>query len=182
MIQPTVQIQESRTHKLVIQPQVRLAEPRDYQRILDILNIAIRQRRVTALLTPVTMASRQDWFKEHNDGIHPIYVAEVNHEIAGWMAVTAYRSGREGFKYACEVSYYLAPEYQGQGIGSALMDHVIKASRARGIKHLMAVIFANNIPSQRLAKKFGFKVWGCFPGIVEIDGTTTDCFQMGRKL
>ncbi len=162
---------------------IRLAEEKDYQRILDILNIAIYQRRVTALLTPVTMESRKGWFKEHTDGIHPIYVAETADGIvAGWMAVTAYRSGREGFRHACEVSYYLAPEYQGHGIGSALMAYVIEASRKRGLKNLMAVIFADNIPSQQLVKKFGFEQWGCFPEIVEIDGRTTDCYQMGLKL
>lgn len=161
---------------------VRLAEEKDYQRILDILNMAILERRVTALLTPVTMESRRSWFKEHSDGIHPIYVAEKDGIVAGWMAVTAYRSGREGFKHACEISYYIAPEYRSSGVGSNLMEHVIRESRNRGLKNLMAVIFADNLGSQRLAFKYGFKIWGTFPGIVEIDGRTTDCYQMGLKL
>ena len=74
---------------------VRLAKEKDYQRILDILNAAILERRVTALLTPVTMESRRGWFKEHSDGVHPIYVAEKDGIVAGWMAVTAYRCGRQ---------------------------------------------------------------------------------------
>ena len=144
---------------------VRLAKEKDYQRILDILNAAILERRVTALLTPVT-----------------IYVAEKDGIVAGWMAVTAYRCGREGFKHACEISYYIAPEFRGSGIGSSLMEHVICESRKRGLKNLMAVIFADNLGSQRLAFKYGFKIWGTFPEIVEIDGRTTDCYQMGLKL
>jgi len=161
---------------------VRLAKEKDYQRILDILNAAILERRVTALLTPVTMESRRGWFKEHSDGVHPIYVAEKDGIVAGWMAVTAYRCGREGFKHACEISYYIAPEFRGSGIGSSLMEHVICESRKRGLKNLMAVIFADNLGSQRLAFKYGFKIWGTFPEIVEIDGRTTDCYQMGLKL
>lgn len=161
---------------------VRLAKKKDYQRILDILNMAIKERRVTALLTPVTLKNRQEWFKEHSDGIHPIYVAEKDGVVAGWMAVTAYRSGREGFKRACEISYYIAPEYQGCGVGTRLMEHVIAESRRRGLKNLMAIIFADNFGSLRLAMKHGFKIWGNFPEIVEIDGRTTDCYQMGLKL
>ncbi|MEG0378006.1 MAG: N-acetyltransferase family protein [Eubacterium sp.] len=161
---------------------VRLAKEEDYARILDILNMAILERRVTALLTPVTLESRRNWFKEHNDGIHPIYVAKKMGEVAGWMAVTAYRSGREGFRHACEISYYIAPSYRHCGIGSLLMDHVITESRKRGLKNLMAVIFADNMASQKLALKHGFEIWGRFPEIVEIDGRTTDCFQMGLKL
>lgn len=162
--------------------EVRLAQKKDYQRILDILNMSIKERRVTALLTPVTLRSRQSWFKEHSDGEHPIYVAQKDGVVAGWMAVTAYRSGREGFRRACEISYYIASEYQGYGVGSRLMDHVIMESRKRGLKTLMAIIFADNFGSLRLAMKHGFKIWGNFPEIVEIDGRTTDCYQLGLHL
>ncbi|MEG0075127.1 MAG: N-acetyltransferase family protein [Eubacterium sp.] len=161
---------------------VCLAQEQDYQRILNILNLAIYERKVTALLTPVTLESRKNWFKEHQDGIHPIYVAKINNLVVGWMAVTAYRSGREGFKHASEISYYMAPEYRECGVGTALMDHVILESRKRGLKNLMALIFADNLGSQRLAFKYGFEIWGKFPNIVEIDGRTTDCYQMGLKL
>ena len=85
------------------EPLIRLARPGDYQRILDILNDAIEKRRYTALLTPVTIESRRQWFQDHQDGRHPIYVADIGDDIAGWMAVTAYRDGREGFCHACEV-------------------------------------------------------------------------------
>ncbi|MGL4282892.1 GNAT family N-acetyltransferase [Eubacterium aggregans] len=76
---------------------IRKAEKKDYQRILDILNMAIAGREVTALLSPVTMEGRKQWFKDHEDGIHSIYVAEQDGFVLGWMAINAYRSGREGF-------------------------------------------------------------------------------------
>lgn len=161
---------------------IRVFKKEDEQRILDILNMSIRGRRVTALLTPVTMEGRQGWFKEHSDGVHPIYVAELDGKVIGWMAVTAYRSGREGFFNTCELSYYLDPDYQHQGIGKKLMAYVIDACRKQGLKNLMLVIFSDNKASLRLAANFGFQVWGRFPGIVEIDGRTADCYQLGLKL
>jgi L-amino acid N-acyltransferase YncA len=161
---------------------VRLFEEKDEQRILDILNMAIADRRVTALLTPATRQKRAPWFAEHRTERHPIFVAEVDGRVVGWMAVTAYRSGREGFSRACELSYYLDKAYQHQGIGTVLMDRVIARCRALGYKHLMLIIFEDNLPSLSLARKFGFEPWGLFPGIVEIDGHTKDCFQMGRAI
>ena len=161
---------------------VRKAERNDYERILDILNMSIRERKVTALLTPVTMESRKQWFKDHEDGIHRIFIAELEGEVVGWMAVNAYRSGREGFNKACEVSYYIDPAYHGQGIVSILMQHVIDVSRQARLKHLMLVIFSNNAKSLGLAHKFNFRIWGTFPDIVEIDNRTTDCYQLGLKL
>lgn len=161
---------------------VRRAEKKDYERILEILNMAIERRHVTALLTPVTMESRKKWFKEHEDGIHSIYVAEKDGRVLGWMAITAYRSGREGFSKATELSYYIDYNCHGMGLGSALMEYVIGICRSEGIKHLMLVVFANNLKSLALAHKFHFRIWGTFPDIVEIDGVTTDCYQLGLKL
>ncbi len=162
--------------------QIRRAIPKDYQRILDILNMSIRARKVTALLTEVTMESRKQWFKDHEDGIHSIYVAEADGVVVGWMAINAYRSGREGFARACELSYYIDHQERGKGIGSKLMEYVIEESRKEGLKHLMLVIFSDNHRSINLAHKFHFRIWGTFPGIVEIDGRTTDCYQLGLRL
>ena len=123
---------------------VRLFEEKDEQRILDILNMAIADRRVP-------------WFVEHRAERHPIFVAEVDGRVVGWMAVTAYRSGREGFSKACELSYYLDKAYQHQGIGTVLMDRVITRCRTLGYRHLILIIFEDNLPSLSLARKFGFE-------------------------
>lgn len=161
---------------------VRPCEPKDRQRVLDILNQAIKKRKVTALLTPVTMAGREGWFREHDDGKHPIYVVELDGQVVGWMAVTAYRSGREGFATACELSYYLDENMRHRGIGTILMREVIDRCRKLGYKHLMLIIFEDNKASRGLAEKFGFTPWGRFPKIIEIDGRVIDCLQYGRHI
>ena len=164
--------------------EVRLARENDHQQIIEILNAAIAERRYTALLKPASIVGRAEWFRAHQDGIHPIYVAEDQKtgRVVGWMAVNAYRSGREAFARSCEISYYIAPAFRGHGVGTILMERVIEESRKRGLKNLMAVIFADNQGSLRLAKKHGFEIWGKFPEIVEIDGRETDCYQMGLRL
>ena len=162
---------------------IRGAEPKDYEKILEILNHAIALRSVTALLTPVTMEKRKQWFKDHEDGIHRIFVATTEkNEVVGWMAINAYRNGREGFDGACEVSYYVEPTCQQKGVASRLMEHVIESGRQTGLTHLMLIIFSTNQPSLRLAHRFGFRIWGTFPEIVNIDGKVMDCYQLGLRL
>lgn len=171
-------------NKTEIKPklQVRTATTKDQQRIVDILNARIRERRYTALLTSVTVESRQDWFREHNNGTHQIYVIEDQDAVIGWMAVTAFRSGREAFDQTAEISYYVDTDREGRGIGKTLMAHVITECRQKGLKNLISMVFGDNERSLGLAKKFGFTEWGRLPQVIEIDGRVTDYLIMGLKI
>lgn len=161
---------------------IRRAEEKDYPAVLDILNQAIKERRYTALLTPATLSSREKWFKEHSDQRHPIFVYEKDNSILGWMAVSAYRDGREGFMNTCEISYYIDENERNKGIATKLLEHTLEFSKKNNIKNLMAVVFIDNQASRKLIEKFGFEIWGRFPDIVEIDDCHKDCLQYGRKV
>lgn len=161
---------------------IRIAKEEDKKSILDILNQSIKDRKFTALLTEATLENRKEWFNKHSDKVHPIFVYERDNEVLGWMAVSEYRDGREGFKHTCEISYYIDENSRNNGIATKLLDHVLSYSKENGLKNLMAVIFEDNIYSRSLVEKFGFTKWGYFPDIVEIDGQTKGCLQYGRKL
>lgn len=170
------------TEPAAAQVRVRPFCPEDEPAILDILNQSIVERKVTAQLTPATMAARRGWFAMHSARRTPLFVAESEGEILGWIAVTSYRGGREGFLKTCELSYYLDRHCRHQGIGSKLMAHALDECRKLGYRHVLLIIFEHNQPSQGLARKFGFTVWGRFPNIVDIDDQIQDCLQMGRDL
>lgn len=164
------------------QMKIRRFRTEDEPAILSILNQSIVERKVTAQLTPATMEARRGWFAMHSARRYPIFVAEEDGDVLGWMAVTPYRGGREGFSKTCELSYYLDRNCRHQGIGSKLMTHALDECRKLGYRHVLLIIFEHNQPSQGLARKFGFTVWGRFPNIVDIDGHIQDCLQMGRDL
>jgi phosphinothricin acetyltransferase len=161
---------------------IRRVEQKDYQRVLDILNKAIEDRIFTALLTTTSMEERKDWFIKHSLPKHPMYVAEIDDHVVGWITLGAFRDGREGFLCTSELSYYIDENYRGQGIGSKLMDTAIEAAKEIGCSNLLAVIFDTNIGSQKLAIKKGFKLWGHLPDVIEIDGKTHGCDYWGLKL
>lgn len=161
---------------------IRLVEKKDYQRVLDILNESIEERAYTAQLTPATMESRRPWFVGHSCPLHPMFVTEVDGEVMGWVTLTEFRAGREGFRFTSEISYYIDSRVRGKGLGTMMIGHAIQAAKEIGFKSIVAVIFKSNFGSQKLVKKHGFELWGRLPGVVNIDGEIFDCDYWGIKL
>jgi len=161
---------------------IRLVEAKDYQRVLDILNDAIEKRIYTAQLSKASMEGRTAWFSHHAHPRHPMFVIEADGEIMGWVTLTEYRAGREGFRFTSEISYYIDSRAQGKGYGTIMMGRAIDVARELGFRNLIAVIFDTNEASKKLAKKFKFEIWGRLPGVVDIDGKDIDCDYWGLKL
>jgi acetyltransferase len=57
-----------------------------------------------------------------------------------------------------EVAFLVRDSEQGKGIGRALVEHLVHAARAEGLKHLTAELFAENFAMRRLLERAGFHV------------------------
>jgi len=66
--------------------QIRDATEADLPAIIDIHNAAIASRISTAQLEPVTVESQREWFRAHSPAQYPIWVAEAEGAIAGWLS------------------------------------------------------------------------------------------------
>jgi len=89
---------------------------------------------------------------------------------------------RKAYDKTAELSIYISPNYRRQGIGRILLQAAIARSPALGIKNLVGCIFANNEPSLKLFKNFGFEQWGYLPAIAEFESGTSDLVIVGRHL
>ena len=56
-----------------------------------------------------------------------------------------------------EVSIYVDEDYQGNGIGYKLMQHLVKIAPKKGIWSIYAAIFSINTSSIEFHKKCGFR-------------------------
>jgi ribosomal protein S18 acetylase RimI-like enzyme len=54
-----------------------------------------------------------------------------------------------------EVAFAVIDEYQGQGIGTALMRHLAGIARAAGLKELIAEVLPENVPMLKVFEKSG---------------------------
>jgi GNAT superfamily N-acetyltransferase len=89
---------------------------------------------------------------EKNPSMHKIFVIEdddLNVVAAGHLALD---------KGAVELAFSVLKEYQGQGMGSALMKRCISWCQNRSIKQGCMVCLARNTAIRHLAKKYGILI------------------------
>jgi RimJ/RimL family protein N-acetyltransferase len=55
-----------------------------------------------------------------------------------------------------EVAFAIVDEYQGQGIGTALLRHLVLIARESGLEQLVAEVLPENAPMLALFRKSGF--------------------------
>jgi L-amino acid N-acyltransferase YncA len=99
----------------------------------------------------------EEWDAAHLK--HSRLVALDGDTVTGWAALTPV-SGRCVYAGVAEVSVYIDPAYQGQGLGKTLLQALISESEAGGIWTLQAGIFPENTASIRLHESAGFRQIG----------------------
>lgn len=161
---------------------IRLAEDKDLEVLVEIYNQAIVTLHCTADMDVFSVDERISWFKEHQLLEYPIYIYEIDNRVVGYLYFTAYRPGRRAMRYTAELSYYIHTDYQKQGIGTKLMEFAIEKSKELNFKNLIAILLERNIPSIKLLERFGFKQWGCLPGIADFNGEVCSHLYYGLKI
>lgn len=166
---------------IVTSMKIRDAVEADLSVIVDIYNAAIPGRMATADLEPISVESRIVWYQEHQLQTRPVWVMELDNQIVGWMSFQVFH-GRAAYQRTAELSIYIHPDYQRQGIGKKLLAEAVHRSPSLGIKALVALIFAHNQPSLKLFEYFEFQQWGYLPRVADLDGLERDLVIMGRHL
>lgn len=107
-------------------------------------------------------------------------VVEHENQILGWAVLSAV-SSRYVYRGVAEVTIYRKLTSNLKGIGSLLLDALIKASEKENFWTLQSIIFAENETSIYLHKKFGFRVVGRRERIAQRDGKWKDTILMERR-
>ncbi|HEY0488859.1 MAG TPA: GNAT family N-acetyltransferase [Telluria sp.] len=162
----------------------RVARPEDLPVIVDIYNSTIASREVTADTEPVTVASRQQWFDDHDPARRPLWVIhETNHigPVIGWMSYSNFY-GRPAYSGTAEVSIYIAEDWRGKGLGRYCLEQAIEHAPKIKVHTLLGFIFGHNVPSLALFKKFGFETWANLPRVANLDGIERDLIILGKRV
>ena len=161
---------------------IRLARPEDLPAIVAIYNQSIPSQQSTGDTQPLRVEDRRTWFAGHRADKHPIFVAEINEQVAGWCSLSAYRPGRAALRFTAEISYYIAFSYHRRGIGTALVEYALAACPELEIRHLFAIVLEGNQASLRLLEKMGFEQWGYLPKVANFDGRDVGHLYYGRHV
>jgi L-amino acid N-acyltransferase YncA len=160
---------------------IRLARPEDLERIVAIYNASIPGRMATADVEPVTVQQRRQWLSDRDPSRRPVWVAERDGEIAGWLSVNDFY-GRPAYHATAEVGVYVDPAWHRRGVGRELLDHLVATAPQLGLRRLIAIIFAHNAPSLALFEGAGFERWGLLPQVAELDGRPIDSAILGLRV
>lgn len=153
----------------------------DLPTIIKIYNAAIPGQQATGDLEPISVESRIAWFKQHSPTSYPIWVAQRENQVVGWLSLQLFY-GRAAYAKTAEVSVYIAPNHQGKGIGKKLVEHMFKCCSNLDLTTLVCFIFAHNLPSLNLFKTFGFESWGYLPQVALMNESPKDVVILGRKI
>jgi L-amino acid N-acyltransferase YncA len=91
----------------------------------------------------------------------PWLVAQDDGNVLGYAYASPFRT-RPAYRFMVEDSIYIAPDAQGQGLGTLLLAELIARCEASGFRQMIAVIgdAAVNLPSARLHAIMGFTECG----------------------
>jgi L-amino acid N-acyltransferase YncA len=86
------------------------------------------------------------------------------------------------FSQTAEITYFIAPEYTGKGIGKAMLARLLDAARQKGITSILASISSLNPGSLAFHRRNGFVECGRFVGIGKKSGKNFDVIWMQKMV
>lgn len=138
---------------------IRPAVPQDAPAIAAIYSHYVRETVITFACEEPAAAHYAEQLEE---GRYPFLVAQDENGIAGFAYAAAFRQ-KEAFRWDVELTIYLRPGMERQGLGSALMRPLLALLRTQGYLLAYSCITLPNEGSIALHKRFGFEELGIFP-------------------
>lgn len=112
---------------------------------------------------------------------HAFLVGEDTHGVAGFAYAGVHRE-RAAYRWACEVSVYLAERARGRGLGTALYTVLLDLLERQGFRVALAGVSLPNEPSERLHRSLGFETIGVYRRIGWKAGAWRDVLWLARGL
>jgi phosphinothricin acetyltransferase len=133
---------------------IRRATVEDGKVISDIYDHYVLTDTCTYQEIPDTLEERIEWLESHGTQ-HPVLVAEVAGKVVGWASISPYQL-RTAFRQTVEDTIYMHPDWRRQGLGSQLLQELIRQARELGHHTIIAVISSEQTGSIRTHEKLGY--------------------------
>ncbi len=122
-----------------------------------------------------------DHFIQATAGFPTVAVKDKNGTVIGFGTLRPYNP-ISTFFHTAEITYFIMPEFTGQGIGSSILDYLTQKAVERGVTSLLASISSKNEGSINFHKKHGFVECGRFRNIGKKNGQFFDVVWMQKTL
>lgn len=146
----------------------------------DALDSVARERTWLALTEAAPYESIRSFVQELIDDNDIQVYALLDNTVIGWCDVI--RRKREHFAHTATLGMGIIKPHRGKGIGSRMMEEVIKQSRAAGLEKISLEVYSHNNGAVALYRKFGFIEEGLKIREVKINNEYYDEYVMGLQL
>jgi phosphinothricin acetyltransferase len=162
--------------------QLRPAAAEDLPAIQEIYAYHVLHGLASFEETPPSLEELRRRFDDVRTRSLPWLAAEFGGVLAGFGYCAPYRT-RSAYRYALEDSIYVRHGAEGRGVGSALLDELIRGCEALGYRQLLAVIGDSaNVASINLHASFGFLRVGTLRSVGFKFGRWVDSVLMQKPL
>lgn len=151
-------------------------EPADWESVREIYQQGLATGEAT--FETAAPSSWEQWDANHLKVGRLVAISDEN--LTGWSALSSV-SRRAAYSGVAEVSVYVNTELRGRGIGSVLLDSLIKESESNGMWTLQASIFPENRASITLHERCGFRKIGERKRIAKLNDVWRDTVLFERR-
>ena len=130
---------------------------------------------------PIYIGATGDKMMEMAKGYCAIVVKNSDGRVIGYALLRPHHFANT-CKRTSELTYFLLPEYTRQGIGKAILDHLIGEAKRLGIDNLTASVSSLNEVSIAFHRKNGFHECGCIRQVGRKFGQDFDVIWFQRRL
>jgi len=134
--------------------EVRLARSDDAEAIRTIYNDEVVSGTATFDIAERSPIEQRGWMAERT-GAHVVLVAEIDGRVVGFGALSRYKE-RPAYNTTVEDSVYVAPGYQGRGMGRAILDELLELAAGHGFHTVVARIGHESVGSIAAHARVGF--------------------------
>lgn len=131
--------------------------------VLEILNEEIRTSASNFHWEPRPLEELEDEWKAAQD-CYPWLVAERDGVVGGFAKASSFRP-KQAYGWTAEVTIYLDPKIQGQGVGRVLYQALLDRLKELGFHLAIGAITKPNLASEGLNRSLGFHQVGVLANV-----------------
>lgn len=166
----TVKLKDGRT------VQIRMFQPQDKEKLIEMYE-SLSDDAVRWGMPPYARERLEEGWFRNLQNITAI-VAFYDDKTVGHAQIFKFPHSRR--KGTAGLLTYIHQDFQGVGLGTAILDKLIELAKKEGLHRLGLYVVADNKPAIRLYQKMGFKVEGVMKdAYFGEDGKYHDMLVMG---
>jgi RimJ/RimL family protein N-acetyltransferase len=165
--------------------EVILRAPRmeDLDDLLRFINALVKEDAMILMTKPIARSEEAAWLSnslsEIETGKAVYVVAEADGRVVANCSIN-FKKGKES--HVCGLGIAIDKGYRDRGLGTIMMDELIRQARRFGKKLVLLDVFEPNRRARHVYEKAGFKVVGRTPKQIRYKGRYIAAVHMSREL